>query len=106
MRLQELFQAEIGLAPAQELGAGPLGRRRIIAITGGRFSGEYVLSPEGEVVSARVRSSTMPNEDAQACAVAAMRATRFPPPPGEEAGAPKAFGFEFATRAEQERNRR
>jgi Protein of unknown function (DUF3237) len=40
LRLQELFQAEIELAPAQELGAGPLGRRRIIAITGGRFSGE------------------------------------------------------------------
>ena len=40
MRLQGLFRAEIELAPAQELGAGPLGRRRIIAITGGRFFGE------------------------------------------------------------------
>jgi Protein of unknown function (DUF3237) len=40
LRLQGLFQAEIELAPAQELGAGPLGRRRIIAITGGRFLGE------------------------------------------------------------------
>ena len=40
MRLQALFKADIELAPAQELGAGPLGRRRIIAITGGRFSGE------------------------------------------------------------------
>lgn len=40
MRLQALFKADIELASAQELGAGPLGRRRIIAITGGRFSGE------------------------------------------------------------------
>ena len=40
MRLQGLFQAEIELARPQELGAGPLGRRRIIGITGGRFSGE------------------------------------------------------------------
>jgi len=40
LRLQGLFRAEIELAPAQELGAGPLGRRRIIAITGGRFFGE------------------------------------------------------------------
>ncbi|HEV8109054.1 MAG TPA: DUF3237 domain-containing protein [Burkholderiales bacterium] len=40
MRLQALFKADIELAPAQELGAGPLGRRRIIAITGGRFFGE------------------------------------------------------------------
>jgi hypothetical protein len=40
LRLQGLFQAEIELARPQELGAGPLGRRRIIGITGGRFSGE------------------------------------------------------------------
>lgn len=40
MRLQALFKADIELAPAQELGAGPLGRRRIIAITGGNFVGE------------------------------------------------------------------
>ena len=40
MKLQALFKADIQLAPAQELGAGPLGRRRIIAINGGRFSGE------------------------------------------------------------------
>jgi hypothetical protein len=40
LRLQALFKADIELAPAQELGAGPLGRRRIIAITGGRFVGE------------------------------------------------------------------
>jgi hypothetical protein len=40
LRLQALFKADIELAPAQELGAGPLGRRRIIAITGGRFFGE------------------------------------------------------------------
>ena len=40
MKLQALFKADIELAPALELGAGPLGRRRIIAITGGRFCGE------------------------------------------------------------------
>jgi hypothetical protein len=40
LRLQKLFEAEIMLGPAQELGAAPLGRRRIIGITGGRFSGE------------------------------------------------------------------
>jgi hypothetical protein len=40
MRLQGLFKAEIELAPPQELGAGPLGRRRIVGITGGRFFGE------------------------------------------------------------------
>ena len=39
MRLEALFRAEIALAPAQELGETPLGRRRIIGITGGRFSG-------------------------------------------------------------------
>lgn len=40
MTLQPLLRAEITLAPAQELGDTPLGRRRIIGITGGRFSGE------------------------------------------------------------------
>jgi len=40
LRLQRLLKAEIELAPPQELGAAPLGRRRIIGITGGRFSGE------------------------------------------------------------------
>ncbi len=40
MNLQPLFRAEITLAPPQELGDTPLGRRRIIGITGGRFSGE------------------------------------------------------------------
>ena len=34
------MRAEITLAPPQELGDTPLGRRRIIGITGGRFSGE------------------------------------------------------------------
>jgi Protein of unknown function (DUF3237) len=38
LRLQSLLRAEINLAPPCELGAAPLGRRRIIAITGGRFS--------------------------------------------------------------------
>jgi len=40
LKLQALFKADIELAPALELGAGPLGRRRIITITGGRFFGE------------------------------------------------------------------
>jgi hypothetical protein len=40
LNLQPLFQAEITLAPPQDLGETPQGRRRIIAITGGRFSGE------------------------------------------------------------------
>lgn len=40
MNLQHLFKAEISLAAAQELGATPQGRRRIIGITGGRFAGE------------------------------------------------------------------
>ena len=40
--LQPLLRAEITLAPAQELGDGPLGRRRVIPITGGTFSGERV----------------------------------------------------------------
>jgi hypothetical protein len=40
LNLQPLFNAEITLAAPQELGETPLGRRRIIGITGGRFSGE------------------------------------------------------------------
>ena len=40
MTLQPLFRAEIALAPPQELGAAPLGRRRIVPISGGRFRGE------------------------------------------------------------------
>jgi hypothetical protein len=40
--LSPLFRAEITLAPAQELGEAPHGRRRIIPITGGHVSGERV----------------------------------------------------------------
>ncbi len=40
LELRPLFRAEIALAPAQELGDAPLGRRRIIPITGGSFEGE------------------------------------------------------------------
>ena len=40
MKLEPLFKAEITLAPAQELGESPLGRRRVIPITGGAFRGE------------------------------------------------------------------
>ena len=39
LRLEPLFRATITLAPPQELGDAPLGRRRIIPITGGRVSG-------------------------------------------------------------------
>jgi Protein of unknown function (DUF3237) len=39
LQLERLFRAEVTLAPAQEVGAGPLGRRRIIPITGGEVSG-------------------------------------------------------------------
>ena len=39
LRLEPLIRAEITLAKPQELGETPLGRRRIIGITGGRFSG-------------------------------------------------------------------
>jgi hypothetical protein len=40
MRLEPLLTAKIALAPPQELGAAPLGRRRIIPIEGGSFSGD------------------------------------------------------------------
>ena len=40
MNLRPLFKAEITLAPPQELGDTPQGRRRIINITGGSFRGE------------------------------------------------------------------
>ena len=40
MTLAPLLRAEITLAPPQELGDSPLGRRRIIPITGGAFRGE------------------------------------------------------------------
>ena len=39
LRLEPLLSAEIQLAPPQELGDAPLGRRRIINITGGDFKG-------------------------------------------------------------------
>jgi hypothetical protein len=40
LRLEPLLRAEITLAPPQELGGTPLGRRRVIPITGGSFRGE------------------------------------------------------------------
>ena len=40
MQIQKLFRIEITLEQPRELGDTPLGRRRIIGITGGRFSGE------------------------------------------------------------------
>jgi hypothetical protein len=40
LNLQPLVRIEVALAAPQELGDTPLGRRRIIGITGGKFSGE------------------------------------------------------------------
>jgi hypothetical protein len=40
LNLHPLFEIEITLAAPLELGETPQGRRRIIGITGGRFSGE------------------------------------------------------------------
>jgi hypothetical protein len=40
LKLEPLLRAEITLAPPQELGETPLGRRRIIRITGGSFRGD------------------------------------------------------------------
>jgi hypothetical protein len=40
LRLESLLKADITLAPPQELGESPLGRRRIINITGGAFRGD------------------------------------------------------------------
>ncbi len=39
LRLEPMFRATITLAPPQELGDAPLGRRRIIPITGGSIEG-------------------------------------------------------------------
>jgi len=39
LELRSLLKLDITLAPAQELGESPLGRRRIINITGGTFRG-------------------------------------------------------------------
>ena len=39
LELLPLMQIEVALEPAKELGETPLGRRRIIGIAGGRFSG-------------------------------------------------------------------
>lgn len=39
IELEPLMKIEVTLEPARELGDTPLGRRRIIGITGGRFAG-------------------------------------------------------------------
>lgn len=65
------------------------------SISGGTFEASFFLTPEGDVFDARVKLSTMPDDRGQSCAVAAVRAVHFPPPPGEEAGEPLGFGFVF-----------
>ncbi len=65
------------------------------AIAGGRFEAEFYLTPEGEVFGARVHRTTTPDDKGQACAMAALRSIRFPPPPWEEAGKKQGFGFVF-----------
>ncbi len=40
LKLERLLRAEITLGAPQELGTAPLGNRRGVPITGGRFSGE------------------------------------------------------------------
>jgi len=64
-------------------------------VSGAVFAASFFLTAQGEVYGARVNRSTVPNEAAQACAIAALRATRFPPPRGEDVGSPQGFGFEF-----------
>ncbi len=39
IELAPLMHAEVALAPIRDLGDTPFGRRRIIGITGGKFSG-------------------------------------------------------------------
>jgi serine/threonine protein kinase len=61
----------------------------------GAFAADFSLTPEGEVIGARVNRSTMPHKEAQTCALDALRATRFPPPRAEDAGKTLGFGFLF-----------
>jgi hypothetical protein len=61
----------------------------------GLFAAEFALTPEGQVIEARVNKSTMPQQEAQVCAINALRATRFPPPRAEDAGKVLEFGFAF-----------
>jgi hypothetical protein len=63
---------------------------------GGEFSVEFFLTPEGEVFGARLSRSTIPEIGAQECVLSAMRATRFPPPRGEEAGRREEWGLAFS----------
>jgi hypothetical protein len=42
LTLEPLYRIEMTLGPPQELGVTPLGRRRIIPITGGNFRGERI----------------------------------------------------------------
>ena len=47
LRTRLLFTLEISLHPIHDLGVGPLGRRRIVPVSGGRFEGPRL---RGEVV--------------------------------------------------------
>jgi hypothetical protein len=65
---------------------------------GGTFAAEFALTPEGDVIGARVNRATLPHEEAQACALAVLRGMRFPPPIAEDAGKTQGFGFELMPR--------
>jgi hypothetical protein len=69
----------------------PLVRQKKIA--GGALEAEIALGLGGEVVSARVRRATIHGEEAAACALAALRKARFPPPRAEDVGKPLVVGF-------------
>jgi tRNA A-37 threonylcarbamoyl transferase component Bud32 len=62
---------------------------------GGEFSVGFFLTPEGEVFGARLGRSTIPEIGAQACVLAALRSTHFPPPHGEDVGREQAWGLVF-----------
>ena len=62
---------------------------------GGEFSVGFFLTPEGEVVGARMGRSTIPETGAQACVLSALRSTHFPPPRGEDVGREEAWGLKF-----------
>lgn len=71
----------------------------------GMFAATFALTPEGEVIGARVDETTMPHQGAQACALAVLRSTRFPPPKAEDVGQPLGFGFVFDDQAPSDKKK-